>query len=83
MSMGSKRSGWRAMRNRYNYLTRDLQNRAAGERAAIRYVPALEACLKEIEQFHNCAYPKCDGGCPAHAAMALARTALGQQRNKS
>lgn len=37
---------------------------------------ALKACIKEIEQFHATAYPDCDGGCPAHEALALAKAAL-------
>ena len=50
----------------------DLARRAGEE----RFKPALQACLLEIEQFHNAAYPKCEGGCPAHEAMDLARKAL-------
>ena len=37
---------------------------------------ALRLCLKEIEQFHSTAHPKCEGGCPAHEAMDAAKKAL-------
>lgn len=86
MSMGSKRPGWRTIRNRYNYLTRDLQRKASDERAANRYVPALRLCLEELEQIHDFLYPEChkEGPgtelhptCPSHEAMAAARKALG------
>lgn len=75
--MSGKRPGWRSQERTYNYLTRDLQRKAAEERAANRFRRPLELCLKEIEEFHHTAYPKCQGGCPAHEAMAAARTALG------
>lgn len=72
-----KNPGWRTLRNRYNYLSRDLQNRAAEERAANKYRAALKLCLLEIEQFHHLAYADCKGGCPAHEAMSAAKKALG------
>lgn len=39
----------------------------------------LEACFPawvEIDQFHRSAYPDCDGGCPAHEAIAAIRVAV-------
>lgn len=52
--------------------------RGADELATVRmpWPVALGMCLEEIEQFHRTAYPTCDGDCPAHRAMAAARTAL-------
>ena len=37
---------------------------------------ALRLCHEEIRQFHSLAYPDCDGGCPAHQAMAAASAVL-------
>jgi hypothetical protein len=39
----------------------------------------LEACFLawvEIDQFHSTAYPKCDGGCPAHEALDRIKAAV-------
>jgi hypothetical protein len=39
----------------------------------------LEACFLawvEIDQFHSTAYPKCEGGCPAHEAMDRIKAAV-------
>lgn len=74
--MSSKRPGWRSAQRTHNFLTRDLQNKAAREAAENRYGKALRLCLTEIEQFHSHAYPECDGFCPAHEAMGAARKAL-------
>ncbi len=81
MSMGSKRPGWKTIRNRFNAHGRELQQLAERARARTRYEPALRLCLQEIEQFHSTAYPKCEGGCPAHQSIAAARKALGMEAN--
>lgn len=39
-------------------------------------IEALKASALEIHEFHRTAYPTCDGGCPAHAALKLIEEAL-------
>lgn len=82
MSMGSKRPGWKTVRNRFNRASREFAQLAERERCVNKYEPALRLCLLEIEQFHSTAYPKCEGGCPAHQAIAEARKALGMTPNE-
>lgn len=57
---------------------------AAGANCMVPLVDAAGTAKLEIEQFHSTAYPKCEGGCPAHealdklkAAIELARTPIG------
>lgn len=59
----------------YKAIGRSLADSAA----RAHFEPALRALMLEVEQFHHTAYPDCDGGCPAHAALALARAALGEE----
>jgi hypothetical protein len=73
--MSRKRPGWRAAERTFKSLSRDLERKAHES----RYAAALRLCLREIEQFHSTAYPDCDGGCPAHEAMAAAKAALGSK----
>lgn len=77
MSMGSKRPGWRVGRDRYNRFTREIQNLAAAEKANNKYGQALGLCLHELWEYHREYCRNCEGGCPAHQAMAYARKVLG------
>lgn len=69
------------MRNRYNHLTRDLQQKAEN-----RFKPALKLCLNELEQLHyfyHCDCHKLGPGtkehptCPTWHAITEAKEALG------
>lgn len=71
-----RRRGLRAQQATYNHLSREIAKQARDSRLE-RAHAALRLCLLEIEQFHSRAYPDCDGGCPAHEAMAAARSVLG------
>ena len=69
------RRSWRNQDRLYKSQGREIFAAAVRERIAPAHA-ALRLCLLEIEQFHSAAYPKCDGGCPAHEAMAAARAEL-------
>lgn len=70
------RRSWRNQDRLYNAQSREIFAAAVKERLTPAHA-ALRLCLAEIEQFHRTAYPKCEGGCPAHEAMNAARAILG------
>lgn len=70
-----KRQSVDVQNRNYKRITGEIKQAAKAERIESLAV-ALRLCLLEIEQFHNKAYPGCDGGCPAHEAMNAAREAL-------
>lgn len=70
--MSNPRGSWRKADRNYKRTALELQIAAQTSFCT----DAIRACLLEIEQFHERAYPDCVGGCPSHEAMALARKAL-------
>lgn len=75
----SRRKG-RPMRT-YLQVSRDMAAAAAREAARESLRPVIEALVLQVVEFHQHAYPECEGGCPAQEAVAEAKKALGHFRH--